>query len=166
MFAIVLATALIGQCNSCGSGGTVYSDYGSCGSCGSSMSGSSCNSGCNSGCNGDTATVKSLDCTICGCGDAQVNYWTTVKVTTSNCYLRVPVVNGCLPRIRYHRNEDGNIVSMTCDYSANIPYEGGCPTYAPVQKKTNGKMPPPKETKEISSAPAPPVPARMPAPKD
>ena len=150
MFGIILATALIGQCGSCGDA-PVYSGCG----CGSA-----------SEYNAPVATsVKSSpDCTLCGCGDAPISYWTTAKVTTANCYVRVPVVNGCLPRIRYHQ-ENGKIVSMNCDYSANIPYEGGCPTYVPVQKKTEGKMPPPKET-PTAPAPIPAPPVRMPAPKD
>ena len=70
----------------------------------------------------------------------------------SYCYTKIPIVNGCLPKLHISRREDGCLTQFRCDYSAKVPYRGGVPTY--------GR----KKAVELPSAAPTTVPAPIPEP--
>src|SRR5512137_2809074 len=156
MIQFVLAVALLGGCGCGGDGGGYMS--GGCSSCGaiSTVQGcSSCGEVTANSCSSCGSHVYNTG--YCGSceqysegipilaepeytykGYTEIKSFSTctarLQCGKNYCYAKVPLVNGCLPKLNISRRADGCITGFSCDYSGKIPYRGGCPTYSRKKK--------------------------------
>ncbi len=185
MFGSVLCAVLaIGQCADCGDCGGrggravrarrgTYAAGSTCNTCSSPSGCVSCGGpaaavGC-PGCNGGMSVAQqgqkmqaALNApNLCGCETGASIRYCSAYFCRYGCYINISIVNGYLPSVQYNKNDAGEIVTMTLDYSQKKPWTGDCPVFNAVPVETGEPTPAPLPTAPAASTPTP---APLPAP--